>query len=320
MKTGQVVKNSAVKDGEMELINSYTRRQLSEEEVYVFSVVLCDNDVDRDFERFTVESLEKLSELFVGKTGIFDHNPKAENQTARIISCSVEAVQGKKNSVGDDYFRLVARAYMPVSENNKEFRLSIDSGITREVSVGCAVEKTLCSICGNDINSHECSHIKGETYGDVLCFGELTNPYDAYEFSFVAVPAQKQAGVIKSFAGKEKSMSDILKSIEKCEAVSLTENDSKRLKSYIDSLKKQASDGVYYRNTLIGDVLKYSAVVQPEISRKTMESVTASLSIEELKEFKNAYEKKMNGDETVKPQLFVKKSERKTDLNTEFKI
>lgn len=320
MKTGQVVKNSAVKDGEMELINSYTRRQLSEEEVYVFSVVLCDNDVDRDFERFTVESLEKLSELFVGKTGIFDHNLKAENQTARIISCSVEAVQGKKNSVGDDYFRLVARAYMPVSENNKELRLSIDSGITREVSVGCAVEKTLCSICGNDINSHECSHIKGETYGDVLCFGELTNPYDAYEFSFVAVPAQKQAGVIKSFAGKEKSMSDILKSIEKCEAVSLTENDSKRLKSYIDSLKKQASDGVYYRNTLIGDVLKYSAVVQPEISRKTMESVTASLSIEELKEFKNAYEKKMNGDETVKPQLFVKKSERKTDLNTEFKI
>ena len=320
MKTGQVVKNSAVKDGEMELINSYTRRQISEEEVYVFSVVLCDNDVDRDFERFTVESLEKLSELFVGKTGIFDHNPKAENQTARIISCSVEAVQGKKNSVGDDYFRLVARAYMPVSENNKELRLSIDSGITREVSVGCAVEKTLCSICGNDINSHECSHIKGETYGDVLCFGELTNPYDAYEFSFVAVPAQKQAGVIKSFAGKEKSMSDILKSIEKCEAVSLTENDSKRLKSYIDSLKKQASDGVYYRNTLIGDVLKYSAVVQPEISRKTMESVTASLSIEGLKEFKNAYEKKMNGDETVKPQLFVEKSERKTDLNTEFKI
>ena len=77
---------------------------------------------------------------------------------------------------------------------------------------------------------------------------------------------------------------------------------------------------MYYRNTLIGDVLKYSAVVQPEISRKTMESVTASLSIEELKEFKNAYEKKMNGDETVKPQLFVEKSERKTDLNTEFKI
>ncbi len=320
MKTGQVVKNSAIKDGELELINSYARRQLSENEVYVFSVVLCDNDVDRDFERFTVESLEKLSELFVGKTGIFDHNPKAENQTARIISCSVEAVQGKKNSVGDDYFRLVARAYMPVSESNKELRLSIDSGITREVSVGCAVEKTLCSICGNDINSHECSHIKGETYGDVLCFGELTNPYDAYEFSFVAVPAQKQAGVIKSFAGKEKSMSDILKSIEKCEAVALSENDSKKLKSYIDSLKKQASDGVYYRNTLIGDVLKYSAVVQPEISRKTMESVTASLSIEELKEFKNAYEKKMNGDETVKPQLFVEKSERKTDLNTEFKI
>ena len=268
----------------------------------------------------TLDKLKQSLDLNGAAQGLENLGEAAKKCNMSTLSSSVEAVQGKKNSVGDDYFRLVARAYMPVSESNKELRLSIDSGITREVSVGCAVEKTLCSICGNDINSHECSHIKGETYGDVLCFGELTNPYDAYEFSFVAVPAQKQAGVIKSFAGKEKSMSDILKSIEKCEAVALSENDSKKLKSYIDSLKKQASDGVYYRNTLIGDVLKYSAVVQPEISRKTMESVTASLSIEELKEFKNAYEKKMNGDETVKPQLFVEKSERKTDLNTEFKI
>ncbi|MCH5303393.1 MAG: hypothetical protein J1E41_00895 [Ruminococcus sp.] len=320
MKTAQVIKNTAVKDGELELINSYARRELNEDEVYVFSVVLCDNDVDRDFERFTVESLEMLSQLFVGKTGIFDHNPKAENQTARIISCSVEAVSGKKNSVGDDYFRLVARAYMPISESNKELRLSIDSGITREVSVGCAVEKTICSICGNDINSHECSHIKGELYGDSLCYGELVNPYDAYEFSFVAVPAQKQAGVIKSFKGKEKSMSDIIKSIEKCEAIALSNGDCKKLKAYIDNLKKQAADGVVYRNSLIGDVLKYSAIVQPEISRKTMESVATSLSIEELKEFKSAYKKKMNGENAVKPQLYVEKSDKKTNTNTEFKI
>ena len=320
MKTGRVIKNSAVNKSELELINTYSRRELKEDEVYVFSVVLCDNDVDRDFERFTVESLEKLSKLFVGKTGIFDHNPKAQNQTARIISCSVEAVQGKKNSVGDDYFRLVARAYMPVSESNKELRLSIDSGITREVSVGCAVEKTLCSICKNDINSNDCSHIKGESYNGELCFGELVNPYDAYEFSFVAIPAQKQAGVIKSFKGKDRKVSDILKSIEKGESLTLSDNDCKRLVKYIENLKKQAYDGAVYRNTLVADVLKFGAVVQPEISRKTMETVTSALSIEELKEFREAFRKALKKDEVIKPQLYVDKKENNSADNTEFRI
>ncbi|MBQ1454111.1 MAG: hypothetical protein IIZ23_09105, partial [Ruminococcus sp.] len=48
---------------ELALINAYTRRPLSADEVYVFSLVLCDNDVDRDGERFTVESLFALEKL-----------------------------------------------------------------------------------------------------------------------------------------------------------------------------------------------------------------------------------------------------------------
>jgi Lar family restriction alleviation protein len=102
--------NSQVSDEELTLINSYTRRKLTKDEVYAFSVMLCDNDIDRDGERFTVKSLFALEKLFVGKTGIIDHNLSAKNQTARIFSCSVEAVQGKKTQTGDDYFRLKARA------------------------------------------------------------------------------------------------------------------------------------------------------------------------------------------------------------------
>ena len=320
MKTGQVIKHSALESGELELVNSYARREMPEDEIFIFSVVLCDNDVDRDYERFTVESLEKLSELFVGKTGIFDHNPKAQNQSARIISCKVESVAGKKNSLGDDYFRLTARAYMPITDGNRELRTAIDSGITREVSVGCAVEKTVCSICGNEISSGECPHVKGESYSGKLCYGELVNPYDAYEFSFVAVPAQKNAGVIKSYNGKEISMHDILKSIEKCETVALSDKDSKKLKAYINNLKKQAADGAVYRNSLVNEVLKYSAVIQPDISRSTMKNVTANLSTEELKEIGSAYKKMALGSEEIKPQLVLEKSDKKADKNTEFKI
>ena len=56
----------------MAKINGFSRRELSESEVYVFPVVLCDNEVDRDFERFSNEALKELAKLFIGKTGIFD--------------------------------------------------------------------------------------------------------------------------------------------------------------------------------------------------------------------------------------------------------
>ena len=105
--------NQTVGDDELELINRFTRRNLAKNEVYAFSVVLCDNDVDRDGERFTTDSLYELEKLFVGKTGIIDHNPSAKNQTARIFSCKVEKIDGQKTALGDDYYRLKARHIFP---------------------------------------------------------------------------------------------------------------------------------------------------------------------------------------------------------------
>lgn len=311
---------SAVTDEELALINTYTRRQLTKEEVYAFSVVLCDNDVDRDGERFTVESLFALEKLFVGRTGILDHNPTAKNQTARIFACTVETVEGRKTATGDDYFRLKARAYLPVSEKNSDIILAIDSGIIKEVSVGCAVEEVLCSICGEKTDT--CPHKKGEVYGSKLCCGELVNPYDAYEWSFVAVPSQKQAGVTKSAysKGKEFDMENILKTLEAGNGITLSSEQSKRLLSYIDGLKQSAKDGVYYRDSLTSEVLRLSATVQPEISRETMECVTKSMTVAQLKEFKTAFEKKKNEALSTVPQLYSEKNKNKTVSNGQFRI
>lgn len=57
-------------ENELELINRYSRKELSPEEVYIFSVTLCDNEVDRDLERFSKSALYALAPLFEGKTGI----------------------------------------------------------------------------------------------------------------------------------------------------------------------------------------------------------------------------------------------------------
>lgn len=65
------LKNSMVTNEELAAINAFTKRELKADEVYTFAVRLCDNEVDRDGERFPRETLEELSELFVGKSGIF---------------------------------------------------------------------------------------------------------------------------------------------------------------------------------------------------------------------------------------------------------
>ena len=69
---------------DLECISQYTRRPFTEQEVYTFSVALCDNEIDRDFERFSVEALHTLSQLFLGKQAFFYHNMKTGNQAAQL--------------------------------------------------------------------------------------------------------------------------------------------------------------------------------------------------------------------------------------------
>ena len=71
---------------ELELINSYTRNPLTAEEVYCFNLTLCDNEVDRDFERFSINALKGLCELFPGRTGICDHNMSAKNVATQALA------------------------------------------------------------------------------------------------------------------------------------------------------------------------------------------------------------------------------------------
>lgn len=190
---------------DIDLINQFSVKTLTPEDVYCFSVVLCDNDVDRDVERFTDKTLEKLAELFVGKTGISDHHWSADRQIARLYRAEVKTTT-EKNALGEPLKQLVGSAYMIRNEANQPIIDAIDGGIMKEVSVSCSVSKSVCSVCKQPLNfdwrswTYQCEtgHIKGETYDGKICVADLEEPTDAYEFSFVAVPAQRGAGVTKS--------------------------------------------------------------------------------------------------------------------------
>lgn len=186
-----------ITDQQLEKINRFTRRELSSDEVYIFSAVLCDNDIDRDGERFSDRAIEALSKLFIGKTGIFDHEAKSSNQTARIFDTEIAADSSRKTKTGEVYKCLKAYAYMLRTDENRSLIAEIDGGIKKEVSISCTAAKKICSVCGCDKSKVGCAHAKGKSYGGKLCFTVLDDITDAYEWSFVAVPAQVNAGVTK---------------------------------------------------------------------------------------------------------------------------
>ena len=310
MQNGFVEASGAPLEGELELINQQARRKLSADEVYVFSVVLCDNEIDRDFERFTIDALGKLAKLFVGKSGIFDHSMKGRDQVARIFSAGVEAVPNQLTSDGQPYHRLKARAYMPKSPQNESMILDIDSGIKREVSVGCAVADRYCSICGTLARDGGCSHLPGRSYAKdgkkQLCYAVLDNPTDAYEWSFVAVPAQPLAGVVKSRKMQKEEMKTdeekLLKTLKTGDVVTLSRKEADELSALVSRLRADAALGGAAEAEIRRSVKKMYAIGQPAMPQEVLDTLMQQMEPEELKKFWEDA-KRTFGAQAAQPQL-----------------
>lgn len=185
-----VTVQKAATEADLAAINALSRRELTAEEVYTFSVRACDDQPDRDYERFSADCIRALAGMYVGKTVILDHEWESKYQCARIYATEVKEQDGA--------ICLIAKIYMLRSPENEARINAIDGGILKEVSVGCAIGTATCSICGELY--YGCEHQRGREYDGETCIVELSDPLDAYELSFVAVPAQPRAGVQKSAA------------------------------------------------------------------------------------------------------------------------
>ncbi|MCI9294690.1 MAG: hypothetical protein HFF48_05625 [Lawsonibacter sp.] len=266
--------HTAVTAQDLELIGALARRPLGAEEVYTFSVRLCDNEIDRDFERFTLQTLEELAPLFVGKAGIFDHQWSARGQAARIYRTEVVREAGQVTRAGDGYAWLKGYAYMVRTESNRDLIAEIEGGIKKEVSVGCAVEHAICSVCGCDRTQTDCGHEKGQEYGGQLCWADLEGAGDAYEFSFVAVPAQPAAGVVK---GARRGTSG--------------------------QLEEEAALGRKYLENLRGEVVRLALLADRELDGRAMKSLAGKLSHQELEELRRSYARRAGERFPLRTQL-----------------
>ena len=268
--------NAAVTAQDLELIGALARKPLRAEEVYTFSVRLCDNEIDRDFERFVPQTLEQLAPMFVGKAGIFDHQWSALGQAARIYKTEIVREPGRVTAAGDGYMWLKGCVYMVRTDSNRDLIAEIEGGIKKEVSVGCAVEHAVCSVCGCDRMASDCGHEKGQEYGGQLCWADLEGARDAYEFSFVAVPAQPAAGVVKT---ARQGAQDVRR------------------------LEEEAALGRKCMDDLRGEVVRLALLCDRELDGQAVKSLAGKLSFQELEELEKSYARRVGERFPLRTQL-----------------
>ena len=277
-KAAETVSSGAPTAAQLETINALAKTRLNGEQVYVFSLRLCDDRIDRDGERFDTGALPGLAKLFLGKTGILDHRWSTENQVARIFETQV--VKEKDAS----YIR--AWAYIRRGGKNDELIADIEAGIKKEVSVGCAMAQAVCSICGSEYGT--CGHVKGEHYDGQVCAVILKEPVDAYEFSFVAVPAQREAGVMKGMGA----------------AVSLKELAAEHgAQAEYRALTKEAELGRRYRKDLEDCVVRLGLALELGVSEPVLRSLAQTAGAEELLALKDALQGRLDESLPMVSQL-----------------
>jgi hypothetical protein len=206
-------------------------------------------------------------------------------------------------------------------------------GIKKEVSVGCAIKDKFCSICGTNLNEKLCIHNKGKYYDkdgkSEFCYVELDNPTDAYEWSFVAVPAQENAGVIKNAYKNNAPSNQYDLSIDKIKdylicgnKINLTEKQSLKIGGYIKKLESLAKHGECYIEKLKVEVIRLSKIAHPDLKNGVMSEIVESMDIDKLLAFKEAFLKTVNKLIPPKPQLSLdeNKNNEKSKNNIQFKI
>ena len=277
-KATEVVSNGMPTAVQLEAINAQAKAELKAEQVYAFSLRLCDDQVDRDFERFDTAALPGLAKLFIGKTGIVDHHWSSDRQVARIFAAEVVREEGVS------YIK--AWAYIRRGGSGDEVIADIEAGIKKEVSVGCAMGRSVCSVCGCEYGS--CGHQKGEHYDGQLCCAILQEPMDAYEFSFVAVPAQPGAGVMKAIGGKR-----CLKELA----------EEFGAQAEYRALFKDAQLGRQYRKELEDKVVRLCLALELGAEEPVLRGIVKTAGAEDLLKFHAALEERLTESLPLQTQL-----------------
>ena len=161
-------------------VNAFTLRPLGEEEFAVFTLDLCNNQIDRHHSRFPEDELERINTLAPGRPLMERHDVRGSLPRGTFFRSELHH-DGERVSVRPDVYVLRTR-------DNEDFILNIEGGVYRETSIGFSFRKPECSVCGKDLRT--CDHIPGRSYGDAHCHCVLRDVLEVIEGSVVASGSQ----------------------------------------------------------------------------------------------------------------------------------
>ncbi len=147
---------------------------------------------------FSEPELKKSYKTFIGKGNYVNHQSNdVEKKRGKIIKARY-IDDGNKKFV-ECIIEVDAGAYPKLASG-------IRNGYIDSVSMGCVVQKSVCSICKNEAHttSEYCDHIKnhkGSSYMGQKVY-EINNDVTFDELSWVSVPADSDAKVLEIMARK----------------------------------------------------------------------------------------------------------------------
>ena len=134
--------------------------------------------------------------------------------------------------------------------------------------------------------------MKGEVYDGQSCCVILKEPMDAYEFSFVAVPAQRDAGVLKALGGRSRKLKELAEEFG--------------AQAEYRALYKQAQLGQQYEKQLQDSVVRLGLALELGVSEPVLRSLAKTAAADDLLALKEALEERLNEMLPVSTQLMGK--------------
>ena len=133
-----------------EMILSYLspneRNNINWRDYFIFKIILCNNEIDRDNEKFSIPVLFQIRDMAIGKTGILENDCdiNGRNSVARIFDCSVEYDRDSVTKDGEPLLYVQAHAFIDTNASNNNYSIvsKIKEGFYDEISVGCSIFKS----------------------------------------------------------------------------------------------------------------------------------------------------------------------------------
>ncbi len=144
---------TAPADAQLALINKFTRRPFSADELYIGQIRLANNCIDRDDERYSEGMIGEFAKTAIGKTFLMDHGKYESKQNAigKFFDVEIEKMDlaAARTQTGEDLLLpegmtevqfLSPWFYIPKAGIDERELVKIDAGVYDFTSIGFACE------------------------------------------------------------------------------------------------------------------------------------------------------------------------------------